>query len=254
MSTADDPLGRPGMAFSGDATPSSLPPGRPRGRRDRRLTGARGERRRLHVHQARGRRHDQAELQEAGHGAGQEPAIRDRDDDQLRGDSHRPRPQARRPHPQLDRLPRHEALLRRAHIPARRPGLRAAGRRSPRRRHGRAGLRGRRGIAQVVSLQARRRRNGQDGQRALGLGRLAVLRHLRLRRPATAAGLRLCSAMRPTRPRLPRSGASRRSPRRPAATRRGVLPRRRSGSPALGSSLCPSWGVERWRRGASRDR
>ena len=39
-----------------------------------------------------------------------------------------------------------------------------------------------------------------------------------------------CWAMRPTRPRSPRSGASRRSPRRPAATRRGVLRRRRSGS------------------------
>ena len=112
-----------------------------------------GERRRLHVHQARGCRHDQADLQEAAHRAGQEPAIRDRDDDQLRRDPYRPRPQARRSHPQLDRLPRHEALLRRADIPARRPGLRPAGRRSARRRHGRARLRGRRRTAQVVSLQ-----------------------------------------------------------------------------------------------------
>ena len=94
----------------------------------------------------------------------------------------------------------------------------------------------------------------KTARRALGRGRLAVLRHLRLRRPAAAARLRPARPRGRQAPRWRRSGASRRSPRRPAATRRDVLPRRRSGSPALGSSPCPSWGVERWRSRRSRDR
>ena len=68
------------MASSGDATPSSLAAGRARGRRDRRLPGPGGERRRLLVHEARRRRQAQAELQEARDRAGQEQALRDRDD------------------------------------------------------------------------------------------------------------------------------------------------------------------------------
>ncbi len=135
------------------------------------------------------------------------------------------------PDPQLDRLPRHEALLRRADIPARRPGLRAAGRRSARRRHGRAGLS--RSSAHCPG------RIATSSETSRWPRRPARPRARRARSssssPAPAAcncpRITVCSAMRPTRPRSPRSGASRRSPRRPAATRRGVLRRRRSGSP-----------------------
>ena len=159
-----------------------------------------------------GRRQVQAQLQASGRGARQGQALRDRDDHIMRRDPDRPRSQARRADPELGRVPRRQAFLRRADVPPRRsPDIcsRAAIRR---RRDGRARLRGRRRAAALVPLQGRRHRDGQDRERA---ARAPPARSSSSSRAATARGCRpstACSAMPPTWPRSRRSSGSPRSP------------------------------------------
>ena len=186
----------------------------------------RGEHRGLLVHEARRGRQGQAQLQEAGQRARQGQALRDRHDDVVRRDHDRPRPQARRADPQLDRVPRHEALLRRAHVPPRDRRVRAAGRRSEGRRHGRPGLPGRR--ARCRARTATRSATSRWPRPSIATRRARPARSSSSSRAATArssaARATACSGTPPTRPRSRRSSASTRSPRPPAATRQGCPP------------------------------
>ena len=195
--------------------------------------------RRLLVHEARSRRQGQAQLQEARQRARQGQALRDRDDDDVRRDPYRPRPQARRADPELDRVPRRKHFFDGLTIHRVIGGYILQGGDPKGDGIGRPGLRGRRGAAALLPLQDRRRRDGQDLGRALGLGRFAVLRHLGQRRARSSRPTTACSATPPTRPRSRRSSASTRSRRPPAATRAAARRRRRSGSSRRGSSTLP---------------